>query len=372
MTVSKQHLILAGGGHTHLYTFSHLDRFVRAGLNVTVISPVPFWYSGMGPGMLGERYRPSQTTVDIETITASRGGRCITERIDSIDPANRFVTTQSGLRLHYDLLSINIGSEVNTLLGADRHPCLFRVKPIQCLDKLRQELLQRRNDSAPIRLAVIGGGPAGVEVACNVHALRSKHDLRIDATLFSGPHGLLPDMPSRAAARMQHWFDEHDVAVVTQHLVREITPRHLVLDDNSRSAADIVILATGIHPPRLLKDTPIATAEDGALRVDRFLRSVSHPEIFGGGDCIAFDNRPLPRIGVHAVHEAPVLTHNLLATLQNGALRPYNPQKKYMLILNRGDGTGLFVRDRIVIAGRIMFRLKHLLDSRFIRKYQRK
>lgn len=84
----------------------------------------------------------------------------------------------------------------------------------------------------------------------------------------------------------------------------------------------------------------------GALRVNRFLQAVGHPSIFGGGDCAAFGERPLAKIGVCAVREAPILFHNLLAFLgRNGrtSLRAFKPQRSFLLILNLGDGTGLAV-----------------------------
>jgi NADH dehydrogenase FAD-containing subunit len=104
---------------------------------------------------------------------------------------------------------------------------------------------------------------------------------------------------------------------------------------------DFLVHATGLTPPALLRATGLPTSGDGALLVDPFLRSVADPRVFGGGDCVALQGRELAKVGVYAVREAPVLCHNLLATLQGRPLRRFLPQRRFLLILNLGDGTGL-------------------------------
>jgi NADH dehydrogenase FAD-containing subunit len=42
---------------------------------------------------------------------------------------------------------------------------------------------------------------------------------------------------------------------------------------------------------------------------------VAYPEIFGGGDCISFEKKPLDKVGVYAVRQNPILYTNLLAAL---------------------------------------------------------
>jgi hypothetical protein len=49
----------------------------------------------------------------------------------------------------------------------------------------------------------------------------------------------------------------------------------------------------------------------------------------------------LAKAGAYAVREAPVLCHNHLADLPGRPLPRFRPQRRYLLILNRGDGTGL-------------------------------
>jgi NADH dehydrogenase FAD-containing subunit len=138
------------------------------------------------------------------------------------------------------------------------------------------------------------------------------------------------------------------------------------LEHGEEIACDVTLVAPGLRPPALLAEAGLPCDAAGALIVDRALRCPTHPEIFGAGDCIAFAARALPRVGVYAVRQAPVLLDNLVAALRNEPLRDYEPQRAYLLVLNLGDGTGLAVRGRRWCYGRTAFRLKDWIDRRWL------
>jgi NADH dehydrogenase FAD-containing subunit len=104
--------------------------------------------------------------------------------------------------------------------------------------------------------------------------------------------------------------------------------------------------------------------------VNNYLQSTSHPDIFGGGDCVTFRNMRLDMVGVYAVRQAPLLLHNIQARLKGGPLKEFVPQKRYLLIFNLGDGKGIFVRSPLVLKGKWAFRLKDFIDKRFISRFQ--
>jgi len=61
------------------------------------------------------------------------------------------------------------------------------------------------------------------------------------------------------------------------------------------------------------------------LLVNKYLQCTAHPEIFGGGRCIYFKDRPLDKVGVYAVRQNPVLYQNLMASLEETVLQPFDP-----------------------------------------------
>lgn len=67
----------------------------------------------------------------------------------------------------------------------------------------------------------------------------------------------------------------------------------------------------------------------GYFRVNDFLQSTSHPNVFGGGDCItmetyAHENFP-PKAGVYAVRGGPFIAKNVVKFLEGKDLDKYVP-----------------------------------------------
>jgi len=105
------------------------------------------------------------------------------------------------------------------------------------------------------------------------------------------------------------------------------------------------------------------------LLVNKYLQCTAHPEIFGGGRCIYFKDRPLDKVGVYTVRQNPVLYQNLMASLEETVLQPFDPGG-YHRIFNMGDDTGILRKKRLVFGERFAFLIKDHMDRKFIRKFQ--
>ena len=69
----EKHLVLVGGGHAHMVTLENISRFVKKGYRVSVIGPsIYHYYSGMGPGMLGQTYSPDQIRFATKEVWKNR------------------------------------------------------------------------------------------------------------------------------------------------------------------------------------------------------------------------------------------------------------------------------------------------------------
>jgi NADH dehydrogenase FAD-containing subunit len=152
--------------------------------------------------------------------------------------------------------------------------------------------------------------------------------------------------------------------------VAAITPDGVRLASRDELACDVAIVATGLRPPAVLAEAGLPCDAKGAMIVDRSLVCPTHPEIFGAGDCVAFAARALPRVGVYAVKQAPVLLDNLEAALRGDALRDFQPQRQFLLVLNLGDDSAMAVRGRGWWYGRAALRLKDWIDRRWLAGYR--
>ncbi len=366
----KKRLVLVGGGHVHLLSLKYVDQFIRAGAEVTLIAPGRFhYYSGMGPGMISRIYKPEQVRFDVQSMVESRGGAFVEDKVVSLDPTKRTLALQSGGDIPYELVSFNIGSYVpmDRIPGAEGEG--IPVKPIENLELAQKAILKKFRSGVP-KVLLIGAGPAGVEMAGNIWRLAWIHNAKAEIALASSEDRVLPTLPKKAGRLAQQSLSQRGIQILTNFRVAYMEKGLARSQSGLEVPYDVAILTLGIIPHRIFLNSGVETSEDGALLVNDYLQSTSHPEIFGGGDCIAIKGKRLHRVGVYGVREAPILFRNLLTTLRDKPLTQFKPQKRYLLIFNLGDGTGLLVWGSWVWKGRLAFSFKDYLDRSFVAKFQ--
>jgi NADH dehydrogenase FAD-containing subunit len=365
--------VLLGAGHAHLFILKRTAAFVRRGSELVLVAPDAFWYSGLATGVLAGTYPPELDQIDVGALVVKGGGRFIRARATAIDVAARTVSLDTGSTVSYDVLSCNLGSEVplDAIPGAATHG--YAVKPVRNLWELRQALEARMGPAAPrqpLRVVIVGGGATGCEVAASIQHLVATRGGQAHINVLARGDSLLAEMPRSAAEKMARILQRRGVRVVLRSPVVRVEREAVTTADGDQVPYDFLVHATGLTPPAILRTTGLPTSADGALLVDRFQRSVADPRVFGGGDCVALQGRELAKVGVYAVREAPVLCHNLRATLQGRPLRRFRPQRRYLLILNLGDGTGLLTWGPFSWHSRLAFWLKDRIDRAFLRAYQ--
>jgi NADH dehydrogenase FAD-containing subunit len=367
--MAKQ-LVFVGGGHAHLTALLHLHRFVERGHRVTLISSsAHHYYSGMGPGMLSGIYRPQEVRFHVKKLVQDRGGLFVEERVVKIDPIHRLVFLASGKEVPYDIASFNTGSEISIgSLIAGSLENVFPVKPVVNLLQARRSILKALPQKN-LQFAIVGGGPAGVEIAANLWRLIAENHGKAQITLIAGKR-LMGEFPDKVRDLVLKSFLKRGMEVIEGHYVKKMLQGAVVLSNEKNIPVDFAFMAMGIKPLPLFRDSALPTGEDGGLLVNPYLQSTAYPEIFGGGDCISLSGNPLAKVGVYAVRQNPILLHNLLAALDGGEMKTFQPQKDYLLIFNMGNGRGILWKKSWVWEGRLFFLLKDYIDRKFMKKFQ--
>ena len=365
-----KHLVLVGGGHAHLTVLLNIPGFVKRSHRVTLIGPSPYhYYSGMGPGMLSGIYSPQEVRFHVKKMVEDRGSIFVEDSVIGIDPGQRTLNLQTGNRIDYDIVSFNTGSNVplKSLVSAPREN-VIPVKPVFNLLQARRWIIPKLKGKE-MNFIVLGGGPAGLEVTANLWRLVKDIQGKARITLISGSR-LLDGFPKKMRTLALADLTGRGIMLIEGIHGKEISGEEIRLTDGSSHPFDLVFMAMGVQPSSLFVDSGLPVGPDGGLLVNPYLQSVAHPEMFGGGDCISFAKRPLDKVGVYAVRQNPVLLHNLLAALEGKRMRPFTPQKDYMLIFNMGNGQGIFWKKMFVCEGRLAFLLKDYIDRKFMKKFQ--
>lgn len=366
-------VILVGAGHVHLYVAAHAEALIERGARVVLVDPAGFWYSGLATGMLAGMYEPAEDQVDPRALIEAHGGEFIQDRVETVETGAKRLRLASGRDLSFDYLSINVGSRVNvgTLPGAADDPSVWSVKPISNLWKLREHLESRFRAGETPRMAVVGGGPTGSEVAANLTALATRHATAMRVTLATRGDRLIKQAPASAARALQRKLTRRGVVIRTRTRIVRREGASLVADDGTRIDADVVVLAIGLEANPLVHETGLPTHFKEGLRINAKLHSIADKRVFAGGDCAAMEGFDLPKLGVFGVRQADYIHANLQASLDGKPLAEYKPQKRYLAILNHGDGTALSTWGPFWWNSRSSMWLKDLIDRRFLEGYRR-
>lgn len=366
----KKKLVLAGGGHAHMMTLAHLHQFVDQGHAVTVIQPsAHHYYSGMGPGMLGGTYAPDEIRFATRRQVEKKGGEFVMGKVAKIDAGAQRVLLESGEAVAYDVLSCNLGSFVpRDMITGDLND-IYTVKPIERLQEAREQVLDLASRKK-IAIGIVGGGPSAVEIAGNLRCLTGGSGMHAAHIKIITGSSIIPRHPSGVRKKVLHALDKQGIEIVNNCPVHEIRTGCVAESSGKCHALDIIFVAVGVKPSQVFKASGLSTGPDGGMLVNRYLQSTAHGNIFGGGDCIYFQDAPLDKVGVYAVRENPILLHNLMAAMNGGELQPFTPQAKYLLIFNLGGGLGIFYKKPILFGGRAAFRIKDHIDRKFMQKFQ--
>ena len=355
-------LLLVGAGHAHAQVLKDWIAAPLPDTELLLLSPsarAP--YSGMVPGWLAGTYRYDDICLAFDALAAAAGVRFIEGELSALDADQRRVTLASGALLDYDLLSLNVGSTLNApqIEGA-------RVLALRPLGKLREGWdallgeLTSHGSSAPLALAMVGGGAAGVESLLAVLAhLRGMAPTRaIRARLIDQSPTLLP---GAAAGAVRAARAALDAAGVTVQLGSAFRPR-------AADTPDVLLWAAGAEAHAWQRRCGLAVSERGFIRVDAQLRSLSHPEVHAVGDCAGWAE-PLPKAGVYAVRMGPVLSRNLRAALGVGEPQAYVPQRRVLALLATADGSAIAAWGPWALQGRWAWRLKDRIDRAFVQRF---
>jgi NADH dehydrogenase FAD-containing subunit len=365
-----KHLVLVGGGHAHMVTLANLYTFVEKGHNITVIGPSPYhYYSGMGPGMLGKIYTPDDLRFATNHMVEKQGGTFVPGTVVRVDPEEKTVFLESGASFSYDVLSFNTGSYVPGTAVQDDGKDIYSVKPIERLIDAQARILELVSQKK-ITISIIGGGPSAAEIAGNVWGLTKNFGkIKPEIRIFAGKT-FMSRFPDNVRTKVMASLTKRNIEILEPGYVKEIKTGHITVESGKSFKTDLIFLAVGVKPSPIFEKSGLPTGPDGGLLVNRYLQNTKYPEIFGGGDCIYFKDRPLDKAGVYAVRENPVLYHNVMASLEETNLMPFDPGGDYLIIFNMGDGTGVLRKKRLVLGGRLAFKIKDYIDRKFMKKFQ--
>ena len=377
-----KHLVLLGGGHSHLAVLKYLGMNPVPGLAVTLISrDINTPYSGSLPGLISGVYKHEDIHIDLRPLAQFAGARLIQEEVCEIDLVNRRIILHSRPALEFDLLSLNVGSKPDAyqIPGAIEHA--IGIKPIDLFLQRWQEIFNAavtsiREQGSEYTLVIVGGGPASVELAFSAQ-VRLQSELGIKPAepsnfklkIVSADDELLKrhNQSVRHFARAE--LERRGVEILLEHTVSAFTSNAVICESGTTISADAIVYATGASIPQWLLKSGLNITEDGFIEVNKHLQTTSHDFVFAAGDAATIKGASRPKSGVYAVRQGKPLAQNLVRFATGRRLKSYHPQRHALALMSMGEGKAIASRHGLFYQGAVVWRIKHRIDSNFIRKY---
>ncbi|KQC09786.1 MAG: pyridine nucleotide-disulfide oxidoreductase [Smithella sp. SDB] len=237
-----------------------------------------------------------------------------------VDRSNKVVTMKDGNTIGYDKLVFATGSVpmVPPIPGIDKKNVYPVKKEFDYLSEVYSELKNVKD------LVIIGGGFIGMEFA---DECRKGRDINV-TVVEALPHCLQMAMDNEFCDEAQNKLAETGVKILVNEKVVAILGDEKVagvkLSDGRELKADMVILGIGAIPnTELARKSGLELGFRNTIRVDRYMKTYTDPDVFACGDCAEkvsfFDGRPSGvMLASTATSEARIAGANLFSpTHQN-------------------------------------------------------
>jgi selenide,water dikinase len=365
-----QDLVLVGAGHAHVHVLKRFGMQPAPGVRVTLITRgLETPYSGMLPGYVAGLYSFAECHIDLVRLARFAGARLIQDEAIGLDRTTRQVLCRGHPPFRYDVVSLDIGSTppLDDVPGAAEHT--VAVKPIDRFGRRWEALLDRAAKQANLRLAIVGGGAGGVELALAAqHRRAGLLGGGAEVTLVTRDT-LLPSHNRRARDLLARILERRGIRMLTETPVARVEPGRLFAEDGGTVPFDEALWVTQAAGAPWLADTGLPLDDRGFLIVDETLRSPGDETVFAAGDVATMPAHPREKAGVYAVRSGPPLADNLRRALAGRRLRSAVPQKRALALIGTGDGHAVASRGPFAAYGRTLWRLKDRIDRRWMRKY---
>ena len=366
-------VVIVGGGFAGLYTALSLAESRRHPPILLIEPQERFLFLPLLYELLSGELRRWEIAPRYDALLAGKGVGWLQDRVDRIDASQRLVHTAGGRSLPYRRLVLASGGhpEYFGVPGADIHSLGFR--NLDDVERLQTLLEKLRRSGRPLqRLAVVGAGPSGVELACKLADL--VQGCAVIELIEQGPT-LLPQARAFSREQAEKALRQRDVRLRTHTAVTRVDADRLHLccrsaneasrapvDPDEILSVDGVIWTAGLsfRPPLISPDP--RRDRRGRLCCEGDLSLIDQSSIFVAGDLAHLegpDGDPLPGTAQVAFQQAPLLAANLLRSLADEPLESFQ-WKDLGEMLSLGKGDACLTAAGLTLAGPAAFRLRQL------------
>ncbi|MFL6073087.1 MAG: NAD(P)/FAD-dependent oxidoreductase [Mycobacteriales bacterium] len=301
------HIVIVGTGPAGLSAAEELRAREFHGQITMIGDEPPYDRTGLSKGILTGHQKPKDLRmpgVDELDVTWRIGQRAV-----RLDAHSRRVFTDTNDVYHYDGLVIASGARPVMPEGWP-----VNAPGVHLLHRVEQSLALRRDLRDADRVAIVGGGLTGCEVACAVHKMAR------EAVIINSKRALLSNVLGEPVGRLV--TEAHQRAGIGMRLGRRVAAIEqrrrerwrLRLTDGDVVNADVVVVTSGDKPDTEWLEGSGLDISDG-VRCDEMLRALTPDGIIVPGVVVAGVIARWPNL---RYSRRPVRTGHWIAALEQG------------------------------------------------------
>jgi NADH:ubiquinone reductase (non-electrogenic) len=334
MNENRLRICILGGGFGGLYTALRLSQLpweTNQAPEIILIDQqdrflfAPFLYELVTGEMQTWEIAPP-----FEELLAETGVRFHQGQVTAIAIEEKQVHLKSSVSLGYDKLVIAMGGKTSLpkVPGVRDYALPFR--NLEDAYRLKERLrLLEQSPAEKIRIAIVGGGYSGVELACKLgDRLGERGRLR----LIERGDTILKLSPEYNRKTAQDALAERGIWLDLETDITEITSDSLSLRYKGQIdtiPVDIVLWTVGNDVSELIRDLPLPHDKNGLLETNHFLQVIDHPDIYALGDVAACEDatgQHLPATAQVAFQQSDYCAWNIWAGETNRPPLPFRYQ----------------------------------------------
>jgi NADH dehydrogenase len=292
---------------------------------------------------------PSEVAFPIRSIFRKSGNvRFLLGDVTAIKSDERCIVVSSGSGTReetYDYLILAAGSTTTYFNGDDVRRLTFELKSLTDAVVLRNHILKQFEraawESDPDRrealttLAVVGGGPTGVETAGALyelynHVLAREYDssdmLNARVVLIEQQPHIMGAFPSRLRKAALAQLESLGVEVLLNSTIARLTSDQLQLTDGRSIPTKTVVWAAGVSASQVAEMLPVQLANRRTVPVEPTMEVIGQRRIYAVGDIAYLEDptgEPYPMFIPVAKQQGILAARNLLRHAKGIPQRPF-------------------------------------------------
>ncbi|MDJ0532152.1 MAG: NAD(P)/FAD-dependent oxidoreductase [Xenococcaceae cyanobacterium MO_207.B15] len=334
MTTQKPRICIVGGGFGGLYTALRLDDLPwqpETQPQIILIDKSDrFLFSPLLYELITEELQTWEIAPPFEEILSNTSIQFHQDCVTNINLETQQVTKGSASVISYDYLVIAAGGKtpLDIVPGAKSHAIPFKTLNDAYRVKEKLRLLE---ESSPekIRVAIVGGGYSGVEIAGKIaDRLGKKGRIRIidrGAKILDNASEFNRETAIKALEKRQVWLDLE--TEVTQ--VQSDTISLYYKGTIDTIPVDLVIWTVGNQVSQLTQQLPLEKTATGLLKIKPTLEALDRERVYALGDIVESKDvtgELLPATAQVAFQQSDYCAWNIWASINHKPQLPFRYQ----------------------------------------------